>query len=99
MSAKIIIRAKTPRFSGRFRIDQERPRTALRGGFFSRAVDHLRSLGAGGNRNVAGLLGLRDLADEIDVEQAVLERSALHHDEIGKLECPLKGARCNAAIQ
>ena len=64
------IEQKTPRFSGAFsrliRRDASRARTALRGGFFSRAVDHLRSLGAGGNRNVAGLLGLRDLADEID---------------------------------
>src|SRR6266852_2815706 len=89
---------KRPGFPGRFRVDQE-TRTALRGGFPGRAIDHLRSLSAGGNRNVAGLLGLGDLADEIDVEQAVLERSALHHDEIGKLEYPLEGARRDAAIQ
>src|SRR5258707_8334712 len=94
---------KRPGCPGRFRVDQKQmlaeTTTALRGGFVGRAVDHLRSLGGGGNRNAAGLLGLGDLADEIDVEQAVLKRSALHHDEIGKLEYPLEGTRRDAAIQ
>src|ERR1700676_897286 len=70
---------KTPRFPKAFSssVDQ-RLRTALRRSFIGRAVDHLRSLGAGGNRNAAGLLGLGNLANEIDVEQAVLERGAFH---------------------
>src|SRR5258705_12002849 len=65
---------RRPGFPGRFRVDRElaetRPR--LRGGLVGRAIDHLRSLGAGGNRNVAGLLGLGDLADEIDPAHAAL---------------------------
>src|SRR5258708_39082394 len=65
---------KRPGFPGRFRVDQKQrlaeTRTVLRGGFARRAVDHLRGPGAGGNRNVARLLGLGDFADEIDVEQA-----------------------------
>src|SRR6266849_8630034 len=92
---------KTPRFPGAFRVQpiSAESRFVSGGGFRGRAVAHLRSLRVGGDRNAAGLLGLGDLADEIDVEQAVLERSALHHDEIGKLEYPLEGARRDAAIQ
>ena len=51
------------------------------------------------DRNAAGLLGLGDLADEIDVEQAVLERGVLHLHEIGKLEGALEGARGDAAVE
>src|SRR6476620_1801683 len=60
------------------------------GGFVRRAVNDLR-LCAGRDRNAARLLGLGDLADEIDVEQAVLKRSVLHLDEIGELEDALEG--------
>src|SRR5258708_32521278 len=83
---------------GVFEFSYFRKTTALRGGLCGRAVDHLR-LRAGGDRNVAGLLGLWDLADEIDVEQAVLERGVFHHHEIGKLEHTLEGARRDAAMQ
>src|SRR5882757_10029067 len=45
----------------------------LRGGFGGRAVDDLRSgCARGRDRNAAGLLGLGNLANEIDVKQAVL---------------------------
>src|ERR1700724_178343 len=76
-----------------------RERSALRGGLLGRSFDHRRGLRAGGYRNAAGLLGLGNLANEIDVEQAVLERGVFHHHEIGKLERPLEGARRDAAIQ
>src|SRR5215217_9567363 len=68
---------KRPGFPGRFHV-QPMPAeslTALRG---DRSVDHLRSVRAGVDRNAAGLLGLGNLADEIDVEQAVLQRGVLH---------------------
>src|ERR1700733_4024924 len=77
-----------------------RQTTALGGGFLGRAVDDLRRNRLGGrNRNVAGLLGLGNLANEIDVEQTVLKRGVFHCHEIGKLEYPLEGARRDAAIQ
>src|SRR3982074_994642 len=72
---------------------------ALRGGFLGGAVDHLRSLSGRSDRNAAGFLGLGNLADQIDVEQTVLERGIFHHHEIGKLERPFEGARRDAAIQ
>src|SRR6267378_4832269 len=62
----------------------------LRGGFGGRAVDDLRS-GCARDRNAAGLLGLGNLANEIDVKQAVLKRSVLHYHEIGQLERALEG--------
>src|ERR1700739_971345 len=74
-----------------------KPNTVSGGGLG--AVDHLRSLGTGADRNAAGLLGLGNLADEIDMEQAMLERSVLHLHEIGKLEHALEGAGRDAAIQ
>src|SRR5690349_6453285 len=87
-----------PGFPGRFAFGQYRPKnwTALRG---DRSVDHLRSLRAGFDRNAARLRGLGNLADEIDVEQAVLERGILHLHEIGKLEYALEGARRDAAVE
>src|ERR1700761_9643595 len=68
------------------------------GGLLGRAVDHLRLRGGRADRNVAGLLGLRDLADEIDVEQAMLKRGVLHDHEVGKLEYALEGARRDATV-
>src|ERR1043165_164528 len=68
-------------------------------GLLDRAVDHLGGRRGRGDWNVAGFLGLRDLADEIDMEQAVLERSVLHDDEIGELEGALEGAGGDAAIE
>src|SRR5437762_1190067 len=83
---------------GVFAFSQYRPKAgdALRG---DRSVGHLRSLRAGVDRNAARLLGLGDLADEIDVEQAVLERGVLHLHEIGKLEDALEGTRGDAAVE
>ena|SRR5882724_145261 len=62
---------KRPSFPGRFRnyrmqmSAETEPR--LRGGFRGRAVDDLRS-GCARDRNAAGLLGLGNLANEIDVK-------------------------------
>ena len=64
-------------------------------------VDHLR-LGlfrAVADRDLARLLGLGDLAHEIDVQQAVLEGRVLHLHMIGKLEDALEGARGDALIE
>src|ERR1700754_3299952 len=49
----------------------------LGGDLVGRTVDDLRGLLAGRNLDVAGLLGLGNLADEVDMEQAVLERGVL----------------------
>src|ERR1700722_11256108 len=77
-----------------------RQTTALGGGFLGRAVDDLRRNRLGGrNRNVAGLLGLGNLANEIDVEQTVLKRGVLHQHEISKLEGAFEGARRDATIE
>ena len=76
-------------------ISAEKP--SVSGGDF--AVDDLRGRLAGRNRNAAGLLGLGDLAHEIDMEQAVLKRGVLHLHEVGKLEHPLEGARGDTAIE
>lgn len=43
------------------------------GGFLSRALDGVGAGRARCDRNVAGLLGLRNLAHEIDMQQAILE--------------------------
>src|ERR1700756_384998 len=50
------------------------------------------------DRNPARLLGLRNLANEIDVQETVLERGALYLDVIGKLEHALEGAGRNAPV-
>src|SRR4051812_35192938 len=42
------------------------------------------------DRDLAGLLGFRDLADEIDVQEPVLQRRAGNLDAIGKLEAALE---------
>jgi hypothetical protein len=44
----------------------------------------------------ARLHGFRNLAHEIDLEQAVLERSCLNLDMVGKAEVPLEAARGDA---
>ena len=51
------------------------------------------------DRDLAGLHRLGDLADEIDVEEAVLEARAGHLDMVGELEAALEGARGDAAIE
>src|SRR5262245_20084923 len=86
---------KRPGCPGRFRFSQYLLKPCLRSDLAGRAVDHLRGLVTARNLDVARLLGLGDLADEVDMEQAVLERGALHLDEIGKLEGALEGPRGN----
>ena len=51
------------------------------------------------DRDLAGLHRLRDLADEVDVEQAVLEACAGDLDMVGKLEAALEGAGGDAAVE
>ena len=55
--------------------------------------------GAVRDLDLAGLRGLGDLADEVDMEEAVLEARALHLDMVGELEAALEGARGDAAIE
>ena len=96
--APLDVNKKRPGFPGRFRIQRE---TAARyaAAFSAEPSITCGRLRAGGDRNAAGLLGLGNLANEIDMEQAVLERGVLHHHEIGKLEGAFEGARRDAAIQ
>jgi len=91
---------KRPRISGAFfAFDQQahaETRTALRGGFCrpSPSTNLPQAWALVEIGMLRGFLGLGDLADEIGREAGpFLERSVLHHDEIGKLECPLEGAR------
>src|SRR6185437_8356 len=66
------------------------------------AVDDLGLLGLaglGGDRNIAGLHRLGQLAHEIDMQQAMLEAGALHHDMVGELESALEAARGDAAME
>src|SRR5215470_10958657 len=77
---------KRPGFPGRFLARRYTKIDCLGGGLVRRAVDHLRGRRGRADRNVAGLLRLGDLANEVDMEQAVLERGILHHDEVGELE-------------
>ena len=51
------------------------------------------------DRNLAGLFGFGDAADEIDVEQAVLDAGTGHLDMVGELEAALEGAGGNALIK
>ena len=60
-------------------------------------LDHLRLAVA--DRDLARLLRLGNLAHEVDVQEAVLERGALHLDIVGKLEHPLESARRDALIE
>ena len=50
------------------------------------------------DRDLAWLLGLGNLADEVDVQEPVLERSTLHHDVLSKLEHTLEGAGGDALV-
>src|SRR5262249_2929211 len=49
--------------------------------------------------NLARLLGLGNLPDEVDMQQAVLERGALHLDKVRELEYALECARCDALVE
>ncbi len=51
------------------------------------------------DRDLARLLGLGDLAHEVDVQETVLERRALHLDVVGELEHALEGARGDALVE
>src|SRR5687768_13986745 len=51
------------------------------------------------DRNLARLHRLRNLADEVDVEQAVLKACAGDLDMVGELEAALEGAGGDAAIE
>ena len=51
------------------------------------------------DRNAARLLGFRNLADEIDVEQTVLKCGALHVHMVGQLEYALESTGGDATIQ
>src|SRR5581483_1897743 len=55
--------------------------------------------GAVRDPDLTGLGGLWDLADEVDMEQAVLQARALHLDMVGELEASLESARRNAAVK
>src|SRR5437763_16446094 len=83
---------------GRFRVQQLSAEDWITSGrnLAGRAVNHLGRLLARGDWKAAGFLGLGDLADEIDAEQASLKRGGLDRHEVGKLEGPPEGARGGA---
>src|SRR5215470_4834562 len=60
-------------------------------------LDHLGLTVA--DRDLARLLRLGNLAHEIDVQESVLQRRALDHDVVGKLEDALERARRDALIE
>src|SRR5262245_26166635 len=91
------MKKKTPRFPGAFWLSQYRLNARCSGSDGS--VDHLRSRRARVDRNAARLLGFGNLADEIDVEQAVLERGVLHLHEVGELEGALERTGGDAAVE
>ena len=51
------------------------------------------------DRDRTRLLGLGDLAHEVDVQETVLEVRALDLDKVGELEHALESARCDALIE
>src|SRR5262249_22607163 len=51
------------------------------------------------DRNLARLLGLGNLPDQVDMQETVLERRALHQDVVGELEHALERARRNTLIK
>src|SRR5262245_40599900 len=75
-----------------------RPSCAVRGCPLGGRFDLLAGL-AVTDRNGPRLQALGDVADEIDIEQAVLKVGALHFDVVGKLEAPLEAAPGNASVQ
>src|SRR6476469_2035519 len=65
----------------------------------SLAVDDLRFVGLGRDRDGTGLHRLRQLTYEVDVQQSIFEICALHQDVVGKLEPALEAAAGDAAMQ
>ena len=55
--------------------------------------------GLGGNRDPARLHGFRNIAQQIDMQQAVLQRGGGDFHMVGELEAALEGALGNAAIE
>src|SRR5262249_24990417 len=51
------------------------------------------------DRDLTRLLGLGNLPDQVDVQEAVLERRALYQDVVGELEHALERARGNTLIE
>src|SRR6266700_1605567 len=70
--------------------------SGLRGGL---GLDLLGLVRRRGDRDLARLQLLGDVALEVDEEQAVLQRGAFDLDMVGELEAALKGPRGNAAIE
>src|SRR5205807_1955495 len=60
-------------------------------------LDHLGLAVA--DRDLARLLGLGDFTDQVDVQETVLQRSALDLDEVGELEDALEGTRRDPLIK
>src|SRR5215470_13557323 len=60
-------------------------------------VDHLRLAAA--DRNAARLHRLGDLADEVDVQETVLERRRADLDMVGELEHALERTRRDALVE
>src|SRR4030095_6070771 len=55
--------------------------------------------GARVDRDGAGLQRLRQLALEVDYEQAIAHRRAGHLDVVGEVELPLEGPAGDAAVE
>src|SRR5262245_34058543 len=81
---------KAPRKSGALpqSISTDRSSGSLR-------VDHL----AVAQRNLPRLLGGGEFPDQVDVQQAVLERRTLHLDEGGELKHAFERARRDALVE
>src|ERR1044072_2184320 len=62
-------------------------------------LKHMRLTVGLADRNLARLLGFRDLADEIDMQEAVHQRGAGDLDVVGELEAALESARRDALIE
>src|SRR5205807_1021520 len=89
---------KAPRISGALPLHYQLDATDLfaSGGLrLDLGVDQL----AIADWNLPRLLGLGNLPDQVDVQQAVLQRGAFHLDKVGELEYALECARRDALVE
>ena len=63
------------------------------------SIDFGASTGSAAMAILRGFMASGNVAQKIDVQQAVLQRSRLDLDMIGKLEAALEGALGDAAIE
>src|SRR6266852_6289165 len=78
--------------------EREEGRDAAESGLRRLLLDRLR-LRAGGDLDRPRLHRLGDLADQLDMQHAVVEAGADHLDGVGELEAALEGAAGDAAVE